>query len=277
MIEIQKLSIPILIFTLCLISGKAEAGRLIKGVMGEGTSAIVGITPEQGRHIAIQRARADAIEKACGIYLLGSTLVRNGRLVGEFLKSFTRGFIIKENIEWQPLDELRPSENEPPIPLYRVRIRADIMIPDKPTTPSLYLSARLNKESFLSGDHAKLFISTTRSSRIAIFNIRADDRIVMLYPSIKQDTYTEPDREFIFPPKGSGIILEIHTFKGHRRDCEAFMVVAIDASALKGFHFVDHFKHNFPYSVPEFFSRYSKIAEYAVETILPYEVINPTP
>ena len=259
----------------------AIAGKLVKDIPGEGSCAVVGITPEQGRLIALRRARADAIEKACGIKILGSTLVRNGRLVGEFLKTFTRGFIIKEHVKWLPLGELRAKNgNEPPIPLYRVKLRADVLIPERVSDQGFSLSVRLNTNIFKSGEQAELYVSVTSQAKIAIFNIRADDRVVMLYP-LDKDLIIRPGQEFIFPEKGSGMVLKIQTFKGHKQDSEAFMVAALSLATMHKFNmhnfsFSHYFRPNIPYRVPEFLSRYSNIADYTIEKIIPYEVYKST-
>jgi len=64
----------------------------VQGVIGKGEAAVVGITAEQGQLIALQRARADAVEQAAGTKVLGSTLVKDSMLVADFIKTFTRGF-----------------------------------------------------------------------------------------------------------------------------------------------------------------------------------------
>ena len=73
--------------------------EMIKGVIGRGEAAVVGITAEQGQLIALQRARADAVEQATGIRVLGSTLVKDSMLVADFIKTFTRSFIVDEKVK----------------------------------------------------------------------------------------------------------------------------------------------------------------------------------
>jgi len=50
------------------------------------------------------------------------------------------------------------------------------------------------------------------------------------------------------------------------------MVVPVPAANNGDFRFADFFSGERLYSVPEFFERYSRFAEMAVEKILPYEV-----
>ena len=57
------------------------------------------------------------------------------------------------------------------------------------------------------------------------------------------------------------MVLEMETVAGHKQDNEAFMVVAIPAAQGKEFRFVDHFQAGRPYTVPEFFERYSRFAD----------------
>ena len=266
----------ILIFVaLILISIDHLDARVVKeGVRGEGKAAVVGITAEQARLIALQRARADAVEKAAGIKVLGSTLIRNFLLVGQYLKTFSHGFIVDEKVKWLPLASFRDSEGDPPIPMYRVEIITKVMIPERKIDPGFFLEASVDRPSYLSGEEAVIEAKVSRKAHLAIFNLRADDKVVMLYPSRKIDKtgILKPHETFYFPPQDSGLVLEMDTLKGHKIDSEAFMVAAVPEEEGGSFRFLDYFSGDRLYSVPKFFDIYSRIAEFAVEEILPYEV-----
>lgn len=246
----------------------------VKGVIGRGEAAVVGITAEQGQLIALQRARADAVEQAAGTRVLGSTLVKDSMLVADFIKTFSSGFIVDEKVTWLPLGTFSENDKSAPIPVYRVEITATIMIPEKKNDPSFFLETSVNKPFYLSGEKAVIKAKVSKRSYLAVFNIRADDRVAMLYPvsGRVKTRLLQSNETFLFPSPDSGLVLEMGTLKGHKQDSEAFMVVAVNAEKNSSFRFADCFSADRLYLVPEFFEIYSRFAEVAVEKILPYEV-----
>ena len=246
----------------------------VTGVIGRGEAAVVGITAEQGQIIALQRARADAIETACGINILGATLVRDNTCVGDFIKSFSRGVRVDEEVKWLPLGTFSETDKSAPIPVYRVEIKATVMIPERKADPGFFLEASINRSTYLSGEAAVVKTKVSKRAHLAIFNIRADDYVAMLCPvnRMGDESVLNPGETFCFPSPDLGLVLEMATLKGHKQDSEAFMVVAVPAAKDKLFRFTDYFSGERLYSVPEFFEKYSRFAEIAVEEILPYEV-----
>ena len=257
-----------LILPICLYA------ETVPGVIGKGEVAVVGITAEQGQLIALQRARADAVEQAAGTKVLGSTLVKDSMLVADFIKTFTRGFIVDEKVTWLPLGTFSENDKTAPIPVYRVEITATIMIPEKKKDPGFFLEASVNRPFYIDGEKAVVRAKVSKKSHLAIFNIRADDRVAMLYPvsSMVKTRALQSNETFLFPSSDSGLVLEMGTLKGHKQDNEAFMVVAVNAEKNPSFRFADYFSADRLYLVTEFFEAYSRVAEAVVEKILPYEV-----
>ncbi len=260
---------------LLLIFPFTSLGEVHHGVIGKGEAAVVGITAEQGQVIALQRARASAVEQAAGVHVLGSTLVRDGALVADFLKCFTRGYITKERVSWLPLSSLQGENQGPPIPLYGVVIESTVVVPEKKIDPAFRLEAALNRDFFHAGDKAVITATVSKKARLAVFNFTADDRVVMLYPRCQKDekVFMGASDTFRFPSPGSGMLLEMATLPGHSRDSEAFMVVATPVDCEDPVRFLAFFAVDESYGVPEFFSRYSTLADRIVEQVLPYEVI----
>ena len=274
--QIQNRAVIFMLFfaAILFVSAGPVAGKEVKGVIGKGEAAVVGITAEQGQLIALQRARADAVEQVAGTRVLGSTLVKDSVLVGDFIKTFSRGFIVDEKVKWLPLGTFSENDKNAPIPVYRVEITATVMIPERKSDQGFFLETSINKPFYLDGEEAVVRAKVSKKSHIAIFNIRADDRVAMLYPvsSRVKTRALQSGETFLFPSPDSGLVLEMGTLKGHKQDSEAFMVVAVPATKEGSFCFADYFSAGRLYSVPEFFEAYSRIAEMAVEKILPYEV-----
>jgi hypothetical protein len=249
----------------------SDSRRIVKDVSAEGSCAIVGMTAEQCQLLALQRARAAAIEQAAGVSVTSSTLVTNSVLAADFIKTYSKGFIINEKATWLPLGQYQRDQTTPPIPEYRIRISADVFIPQKKIQP-LGLKADLNKISFRNGEKATLEIKTNRKARLAVFNLTADDKVMMLFPNEWEKDNLVPGGETVsFPGPDSKTEMVMQTLPGHRRDAEAFMVVALDLNNEKDF--LDLFPLGRPVAFSEFFKRYSQVADHAEDVILTYEVV----
>ncbi len=66
----HNLTVLMLFMGFGLILPASLYAGMVKGVIGRGEAAVVGITAEQGQLIALQRARADAVEQVAGTRVL---------------------------------------------------------------------------------------------------------------------------------------------------------------------------------------------------------------
>jgi len=264
----------LILFLIVFHSYSTLHAKVVEGVVGQGEAVIEGITAEEARLIALQRARANAIENAAGIKILGSTLVKNGNLVGEFLKTFSHGFIIDEKVNWLNLPPLKTNTKGPPIFRYGVEVEAKIKIPERKIDRGFILETHINKSFFRSGEEAVITAKVSRKAHIAVFNFMANDQVSMIFPSkfIDSRNVVEPGESIRIPPQDSNFLLKMSTLSGHKIDSEAFMIVAVQNMEGKSFHFTDYFSEGELYSITNFFELYSKFADMAVEKILPYEV-----
>jgi hypothetical protein len=252
-------------------SALAKSGATIKGVQAEGACAIVGMSAEQSQLTALQRARATAIEQAAGVSVSSGTLVTNFAVAADFIKTYARGFIIKDQVTWLPLGQYQKDDSVALIPEYRVKIIADVYVPKK-TVQSVGLHAKLNNTVFRNGEKATFFLKTAKSARFSIFNIMADDRVSMIFPNIHDaSNLILPGRQMSFPAKDASIDLEVQTLPGHLRDAEAYLIIAWDSFAE--IQISKLFPETEALGVSEFFRRLSEIADRIEDTILPYEVM----
>ena len=249
-----------------------KGGKTVKGVSAEGSCAVVGTSAEACQLLALRRARSAAIEQAAGVRVSAATVITNMRLAVDFIKTYAQGHIVNEKVKWLPLGSFQRDESSAPIPEYRVSIVADVYLPGLKVKP-IGLAASLNHNSFRAGEEAKVKIRVGRDSVIAIFNITADDQVVMLFPNnYARDNHVKGGIDFVFPGEGSGIALTLSTLPGHERDAEAVFVAAIDPEA--GAKLDALFRPMTPMSLSGFFKKYSKIADYAEDAILAYEVVD---
>jgi len=249
-----------------------KAVNVVENISSEGSCAIVGMSAEQCQLIALQRARAAAIEQASGVSVASSTLVTNMALTADFIKTYSKGFIVNEKVQWLPLSQYQKNPSTPPIPEYRVKIIADVRVPEQKIKP-IELKAKTNSIVFKSGDKAVIEVRAGREAKIAIFNITADDKVVMVFPNEHDnDNLISKDKKLSFPDKSTKTELIMETLPGHKRDAEAFFISGMDKSYPKNFQ--DIFMPSEPMSFAAFFKKYSEIADYAEDVILTYEVVS---
>lgn len=259
-----------IIIIACLLLLKSTAyGILIQNVTGTGSCAIVGMQAEQSQQIALQRARVNAIEKASGLKIYSSTVVTNSQLVFDYIKSFTNGVILNEEVSWEPLNQYQFDDKMPPIPEYRVKITADVYIPKK-NEKIIYLEASLNKSIFRNGEKAILNIKTNKNCLIAIFNFLSNGNISMIFPNhINKNNLIV--NEFIYPDQNESFDLIMGNLEGHNKDIESFLIVAVGEKTK--FPFLSIFTPFQQIPIDKFYNQYYKIVDESESVILPYEII----
>ena len=157
------------------------------------------------------------------------------------------------------------------VPEYRVKIVVDVHVPKTKIKP-MGLEAKTRGALFKNGERAVVEIKSVREGKAAIFNITADDRVVMLFPNeLEKDNLLTKGKEFAFPEKNSKVELILQTLPGHKRDVEAFFVVAMDTGHPR--EFLDLFTPAQPMSFSAFFRKYAEIADFCEDVILPYEIL----
>ena len=268
----------LIILLICCFSALVHADisktNIVKNVSGEGSCAIVGMSAEQSQLIALQRARTQAIEQAVDIRVTSHTVVTNFRLAADFMKTYSEGFIVNEQVEWLPLGQYQKDSSTAPIPEYRVKIVADVYRPVR-KIPPLGLVAHMNDSIFKTGEKAKIEVIAGRRAQIGVFNITADDRVVMLFPNQHEpNNIISREMKIVFPSSDSPIELVMGTLPGHKKDAEAFFIVALDERSGKEISGI--FSPMKPMRLTSFFHAYSEIADYSEDTIISYEVIGDT-
>jgi hypothetical protein len=265
----------ILIFFLSFLnhtlSAEEKAGHIVRGIPTEGSCMIVDMTPEQCQLIAKQRARAEAIEQAAGMKITSQKLVTNDRLALDFIRTYSTAYVIdSRNEKWDSISH-QPDRSKPPVYEHRVSLTSDIYVPAQ-RTKKLGLDAAINRTVFRDGESAKVNIRVNRKSKVAVFNITADDKVSMLLPCEKaRENIVEQGETFEFPSEKSCFNIVMHTLPGHKKDAEAVFIVALEAD--NPYDFMYNFKPETPMELNYFFNKYSQIADYAEDAIITYEVV----
>lgn len=199
-----------------------------KWIDGKGEVAIEGITPAEARNLAIRQARSNAIEREIGAEVKGESLVKDYSLLGDFIRSLSRGYIREEKIiKWEQ-DKFQPSPQDAPVPIFRVFISACVEPSKSLRDKGFQVKANINKTAFNEGEKEKatLTIKSSRKGYINIFNLTAEDRVQYYHqpPYINMPVAVDADETVNFPAKG--VSLDMSVPKGHKRAAEAFIVVA---------------------------------------------------
>lgn len=234
-----------------------------------GRCAIENFTPRQAQRVALRQARALAVEKAAGVKITAATLVTNGSLVGDFIKSFSSGYIVDEDVTWLPATQYQKDASRPPIFEYSLKLSATVkIIPSKRTF--MGLTATLNQKNFRANkEKMEITVSTRKACRIAIFNIMANDTVAMLYPCDECPCMLAAHQKNIFPAENTDELL-VAPLPGNSSDTEAILVAALPADISVGWG--DVFLPDEQLPLSEFFARYSMVIADGAEVILPYEV-----
>ncbi len=193
---------------------------------GKGEVAIESITPSEAKNLAIRQARSDAIERGIGVEVKGETLVKDYTLLGDFIKSLSRGYIKEEKvIKWEQ-DKYQPSPQDPPIPIFRVFINACVEPSKAVKDKGFHVKVNINKSVFNEGEKALLEIKSSRKAYINIFNLTTDDKIYYYYqpPYINMPLAIDVGDTINFPMKG--VSLEMAVPQGQKRAAEAFIIIA---------------------------------------------------
>jgi len=261
-----------LFLTVILPWAAVAQAEMIRNISAEGSCAIVGMSAEQSQLIALQRARAAAIEQAAGVSVVSGTLVTNLTLRADIIRTYSKGLIVNEKVEWPRLGQYQKDPSTPPIPEYRVKILADVYVPQSKIKP-IGMQANATGAVFKNGERAAIEVKANREARVGIFNITADDRVVLLFPNeFDRNNLLSKDKTLIFPERNSRVELVMHTLPGHKRDAEAFYIIALDISLKKDF--ADFFTPGRSMNFTAFFKKYSEIADYCEDVVLAYEVVD---
>ena len=242
--------------------------KQLNDLEAQASSAIINLTAEEAKNLALRRARSLLIEQANGTNISSNTLVKDGALAAEFIKSYSSGIILNEKIEWLPITQYQKDSLTAPIPEYNVKVTADVLIKEKET--NLVLKTSINKNIFKNNEKMKIQTLVSEKSDIAIFFLGYDDKIYKLLPNLNQKVTINKNKKIEFPRENKDEFeLEVVVPDNLEKITEALWIIA--AKSKDNISFNIHFDKDV-YSLNEFFSIYSKFSQKCVEKIIPYHV-----
>lgn len=224
----KKHSIIFFLMLFLSIPSRAVAGdhqASVVEVVASGEAVVEQLTPEEARQMAVRKARAYGIEKAIGVEVASQTLVRDFTLMGDFIKTLSKGYILEEEVvSWEDLS-YQEAPDKPPLTTYKVTLKMKIVPVQGERDPYFKLKAALNKNLFLEGEEAIIKIKPTKDCYLTILNLTAKDRFNLIFPNEHQNNnFIKANTEFVFPDPAFTICMT--PYPGHKRDAEAFVLIA---------------------------------------------------
>lgn len=240
----------------------------VKNITVESSSAVINISSEEAKSLALRRARSMIIEKANGIETVSNVLVKDGTLALEFIKNYSRGIILNERIKWLPITQYQKDSNSAPIPEYNVKVTADVLITEK--NINLVLNSSINKTVFQNGEKISLDLLSSKNANIAMFFLGYDDKVYKLLPTDDTRLLIKANNKIKFPRKSiDNFDLEVVTPKNIKKVTEALWIIA--AEETDNIPFNIYFNKD-SYSLNDFFSIYANFSDKCIEKIIPYHV-----
>ena len=219
-----------LFFGLLLLKPFTVISAESRWVMSEGQAEVSNVTAEEAVQMALAEARRKAVEEVAGVQLASATIVQDFAVLADVINSTSYGHIVAEKVEQWDAEVLQEDKTKPPVVVYKVRIRAQVAMPEGRPDSAFRLEAKLSKCVFTSGEEMFVEAMASRSCFITLINMTADGRAVVLVPSrIRQESSLAEGDTFRFPERAeqaAGIHLKVATLPGHKTDREAIMVVA---------------------------------------------------
>lgn len=226
----KKINLLLFPLLLVIITAGDLTAKVSRPLVTTGEAFVVNITPEEAQHLALKRARVEAIEKVCGIRIQAETLVRNYSVENEIIHSIAYGHIVSEEVlDWKA-NLFQQSPKRPPEFSYQVKIKTTVeQIKDDPD-PFYKVKLKLNKTVYKSGDEMVINVQVTKPSYISVLNICADDSVVLLFPNqIRKDCLVNAGETYQIPSKADQedvLKLQVSTLPGHKKNTEYIKVLA---------------------------------------------------
>jgi hypothetical protein len=189
----------------------------------------LGLTPEEAKREALQRARAKAVAQVTGIQVSAQQLrfksERPDEVVDAFsslIRTSTYGRIVREEVSYR-------TTLEGDIPVYRAALRAEVAMERGDSDPafSLDLQTRPSSHTFRSGEPLTLELTASKDCYVTVLNIFSDGNVALLFPNERDgDNRISAGEAFSWPTPARGLELRATLREGLDRDREQLLAIA---------------------------------------------------
>jgi hypothetical protein len=193
-----------------------------------GEAVAENLTPDEARNLALNRARNKAIENVSGINISGNTLVKDYSLITDLIRVAGSGHILEERvIKWeQGVIPLNKGGEGVVIPITTYKVNLNTCVQGELSgDPYFKVRGELNRDVFMNGEEAEIKVTCTKDCYLTILNLMANNNVRILLPNeYEKLRKIKEGEEYNFPMQG--LSLEIQLLPGHKKDAEAFILIA---------------------------------------------------
>ncbi len=210
----------------------AQQGQWIET---EGMASMAYLSQAQARQEALNRARAEAVRLVAGVLVQSEEISFKVESIGEarafrdFFSSMNRtisfGQVVEEKVLWEGTVNFQVQEGRPPEVYYKVKLKARVQLEEGEPDPEFVIDAKLNKMVFAENEIMTLDIRSSRDCYVYIFNLMANDSLIMLYPNLYfQNNFLPANTNLhLMPP---GYSFQVSLLPGYTRAHEFIYIVA---------------------------------------------------
>ncbi|RJR15920.1 MAG: DUF4384 domain-containing protein [Nitrospiraceae bacterium] len=191
-------------------------------------------TPAQGRAMARNNARRNALEQAVGVKVHSSTVLYNSSLISDLVVTATKGLIVEEQI----IDDGPVIKGDQIYHICKLRAYVKPVNIEKRGNFRVLKAEVLRAGSdrglknpvFQDNDEIQVIVSVNEASHINIFSVSQDGMVSQLYPNkFFKSEQLAADKTMIFPDdaqRALGLRLRVRTPKKLSSALESVLVVA---------------------------------------------------
>ena len=191
---------------------------------------VTNISPEEAFAKAKQLARREAIRQVLGEHIRSEILVKDYRMGGEFIHSFSYGHILQEQLQRVDIRVIARRPDQLPDLTCVVNMRCLVKEEKEQPDPGFRLRLSLNQTTFRAGEELIIRIQSTQDCYITVFNITASDEVIVLFPNLAvSDNFLPAHQEIVIPSdeqRQRRFNFTVHPLPGHQQDTEYIQVIA---------------------------------------------------
>lgn len=206
-------------------------------IVAEGSASMADKSLQQARLEALNQARAEAVRIGAGAKIKSEQLrikiesTENDQITGiqDYFSSINRdvacGHVVSEKILHEGTKTYPTSPGKPPAVYYEVQIEAEVLTEQGEPDPTFTLQVRTNKEIYLEFEEMSLDIRASYTCYLYVFNILANDSLLLLYPNryLPENRLPANKNLHLMP---SGFSFQVSLLPGARSAQEFIYVVA---------------------------------------------------
>lgn len=174
-------------------------------------------------------ARRQAIERAVGTFVKGSTVVYNFVLAEDLVQSVVRGVVLEEQILSEGVREVDVGQTQKAY-LYATSLRARVQPVPAERRGQFRIKGFLNKSIFVENEEMIITVVPSEDAYIHIFNVGQDHAVTVLLPNkFNRETFTSGGKELVFPNEDLrqlGIRLRVLPSSGAKKAVEKIKLIA---------------------------------------------------